>query len=114
MDKIPVCKKSNCVATMRDSLFCAFLHWSALFIYRGIFMSMEKEVHIFCENVKYLRSANNLSKTAMAKKMGVCRKTLESIEQGIVPKKMTCKVLFNIYTNFGIEPPDMITNTLSK
>ena len=73
-------------------------------------MSIEKEVNIFCENVKYLRTVNNLSKTSMAKKMGVCKKTLESIEQGVVPERITCKVLFNIYTNFGIEPPDMVTN----
>ena len=77
-------------------------------------MTTGEEAHIFCENVKYLRSVNNLSKTAMAKKMGVCRKTLESIEYGIIPEKITCKVLFNIYTNFGIEPPDMISIFLGK
>ena len=46
--------------------------------------------------------------------MGVCKKTLESIEQGVVPERITCRVLFNIYTNFGIEPPDMVTNILKN
>lgn len=77
-------------------------------------MSTKRELQIFCENIKYLRSANNLSKTTMTKKLGVCKKTLESLEKGVVPKRMSYKVLQNIYSNFGIKPDDILSNILEN
>ncbi|MBE6654855.1 MAG: helix-turn-helix transcriptional regulator [Ruminococcaceae bacterium] len=75
-------------------------------------MNYKKETQFFCENIKYLRKKHSLSLTSMAKKMGVSKKTLESIEQGVIPERMTCRVLFNISKNFGIEPPEMLSEFL--
>lgn len=72
------------------------------------------EKRIFCENVKYLRAKYNLSRTAMAKKMGVCMKTLKSLENGVIPNNMNCRVLMNIYDSLGIHPKLMLSISLEE
>jgi transcriptional regulator with XRE-family HTH domain len=48
-------------------------------------MGSEKEIMAFCENVRYLRKKNGLSKKEMAKKLGIGVKSLELIETGSLP-----------------------------
>ena len=57
---------------------------------------------ILCDNVKYLMEKHRLSRTKMMRIMGVCMKTLRSIENDFVPPHMSCRVLYNLYQHFHI------------
>ena len=70
-------------------------------------MSKDLDLSIFCENIVFLRKHNNYSKTKMAKLLGTSIKSLNSIENGKVPKKLGCRILDNIYINFGILPKEI-------
>ncbi len=65
------------------------------------------ETRIFCENVKYLRAVNELSKSEMAQILGISVKSLTSIEEGVVPPRLSCDVVFKIQDRFGIAPTNM-------
>lgn len=70
-------------------------------------MSNEKEIRTFCENIRYLRKKNGLSKKEMAKKLSIGIKSLNSIGSGIIPKRVTVDIIYAIYENFGILPKDI-------
>jgi DNA-binding XRE family transcriptional regulator len=70
-------------------------------------MGSEKEIMAFCENVRYVRKKNGLSKKEMAKKLGIGVKSLELIESGSLPPRMSVRVVYMIYENFGILPKDI-------
>ena len=72
-------------------------------------MGTENDIRIFCENIRNLRNEEKLSKTRMAKILGISIKTLTQIENGIVPNRVTCRLLFRIYDNFKILPSEIMT-----
>lgn len=74
----------------------------------------KKEKLIFCENVRYLMRKYNLSRTAMCKKMGVSMKTLKSIENDVIPGRMSCEVFVRIYVNFEIGSQYMLFCSLEE
>ncbi len=69
--------------------------------------TIQKETQIFCENIKNLRETNNLSEKEMAKILGISIERLQSIEKGILPPKLTVRILFRIQEHFHIKPQDM-------
>ena len=48
-------------------------------------MKNNYEFKVFCENIKAIRKQKSLSKKEMAKRLGIGVKSLDSIENGIVP-----------------------------
>ena len=70
---------------------------------------MEKysEAEIFCKNIKALREYCDLSKNEMSKNLGISVKTLEMIESGIIPKRLSCKIVYRIYDKFDILPQNI-------
>ncbi|MBQ5321300.1 MAG: helix-turn-helix transcriptional regulator [Oscillospiraceae bacterium] len=70
-------------------------------------MRNEKEIRVFCENIRYLRKKNGLSEKEMAKKLGIGIKSLNSIESGYLPPRVTVDIIYAIYENFGILPKDI-------
>ena len=70
-------------------------------------MKSENEVVIFGKNIAYLRKTLGLSKTKMARLLGIGVKSLEKLENGIMPPRLNVKILFNIYYLFHIRPKDM-------
>lgn len=72
-------------------------------------MNKDIEWHIFCQNIRQLRAHYGLSKTRMAGLLGVSIKTISSLEQGIVPPRMSSVVLYNIHVHFHILPHKMFT-----
>lgn len=72
---------------------------------------MNKKVYteIFCKNVKYLREKNNLSGTKMSKKLGITIKSLDMIESGKLPPRLSVHILDLIEESFGIPNKDMFT-----
>lgn len=65
------------------------------------------EIIIFCKNISYLRKKNNLSKTEMCKTIKIGLKSLNLIEIGIIPPKISCEIIFNISKAFHIEPKNL-------
>lgn len=65
-------------------------------------MKIENELLNFCRNVRQLRVSSGLSKAQMARLLGISPKTLTSLEQGIFPPRMSCKVLGNILLYFHV------------
>ena len=46
----------------------------------------------FCKNIKNLRISNNLSKKDMAQRLGISIRTLNIIESGELPKRLSTKI----------------------
>ena len=65
-------------------------------------MNIEKEMLIFCENVREIRLKNNLSKKEMAKILGIGVGSLNLIEKGIIPERLSAEVIVNICINFKV------------
>lgn len=65
-------------------------------------MSKSAESRQLCANIRYLRERAGLSKTRMAKIMGVTTATLTKIEEGTLPRRTGVKVLLRLSDRFGI------------
>ena len=65
-------------------------------------MSKSAAIQQFCANIRYLREREGLSKTRMAKIMGVTTATLTKIEEGTLPHRVGVKVLLRLSDQFGI------------
>ncbi len=61
----------------------------------------------FCKNIKNLRISNNLSKKEMAQRLGVSVRTLNIIESGELPKRLSTKIIFTIVDNFNVRAEDL-------
>ena len=68
----------------------------------------EKEIQIFLNNVALLRKKHGLSKKAMAKILGIGVASLNKLESGILPPRVTVDVFFRIYNYFGISPTEQL------
>lgn len=75
--------------------------------------SINQDIEIFTHNITWLRQHHKLSKTKMANILGIGLKTLNQLERGILPPRMTIDVLFAIYDHFGISPFHQLTKWLS-
>jgi len=67
-----------------------------------------RQIRLFCENVKKLRTKNNLTKLEMAKLLDISVYALSLLECGVLPSRMNCMVLLNIHDNFGVMPSEML------
>ena len=65
------------------------------------------EIILFCENIKRLRKREKLSKKEMAKVLGISVKSLNLLENGQIPPRLSCKILFAVHRQFGILPKDL-------
>jgi len=72
-------------------------------------MVQKSDVQILCQNIKYLRREHELSKGEMAHILGVGIRTLNDIERGILPPRISCEMLFRIQHHFGISPGQLFT-----
>jgi transcriptional regulator with XRE-family HTH domain len=72
-------------------------------------MNIQYELLVFCENFKKLREKEKLYKRKMAKILGIGVSSITLIENGTVPKRLSFKVMLEIYNNFGITPQEMIS-----
>ena len=75
-------------------------------------MTIEQEKNIFCENIKQLRLRNRLSKKEMAKILNVGIKTINVIESGTIPKRLTVKILIIIQDRFSITPSSLFSSLI--
>ena len=76
-------------------------------------MNIEKETAVLSANVKYLRAHYHLTKAEMAGIMGVCLKTLSTLENGEMPKKLKCDALIRLSTHFHLPVNDLLYTELT-
>ena len=67
------------------------------------------DIQILCQNINSLRQQHNLSKKEMSQILGIGMKTLNQIENGILPPRMSCESLFRIQSHFGIRPQQLFS-----
>lgn len=65
-------------------------------------MSVEDWEKSFARNFLFLRRENKLTQKQMAEKLKTSIYTVRKIEHGTVPKKLSVKLLINIYQTFGV------------
>lgn len=61
-------------------------------------------------NIIFLRKKYSISKKVMAEILGVCVETLNKIERGELPPRLSLKIVFNIEKYFSIKPKDILEN----
>ena len=67
-------------------------------------MKETNDEKILCQNIKFLRQKHKLTKTQMSQILGVSIKTLNRLENGILPPRISCELIFRIQRHFGIQP----------
>lgn len=62
------------------------------------------EIQIFMQNVAWLRKKNGLTKKEMAEILGISVFSLNKIEKGVFPPRVSVEVVFRIYDRFRVNP----------
>lgn len=65
---------------------------------------VQEQLQAFMENIAHLRKQYGLSKKEMAEILGIGVKTLDKIERGELPKRISTHVIFRIQDHFCIPP----------
>ena len=71
-------------------------------------------MEVLSYNISYLRKEYNLTKLNMAKIMGVGIKTLNKVEKGILPAKLTVDFLFRIQKYFNIPVSVIVSKKINE
>jgi len=75
-------------------------------------MNNEQMMLNLCRNISYLRKKHNLSKSKMAKILGISVKSLNLIESGVIPSRLNCDVLYRLYFHFNISIKKMFEDII--
>ena len=67
----------------------------------------DKELRYLLNNIELIRKEKLLSKKSMAKILGVSVKTINKIEQGVFPPRLSVSVIFKLHNNFGVLPYEL-------
>lgn len=67
----------------------------------------DKELRYLLNNIELIRKEKLLSKKSMAKILGVSVKTINKIEQGVFPPRLSVSVIFKLHKNFGVLPYEL-------
>ena len=69
----------------------------------------QKEIEVFCQNVKTLRERYDLNEKEMAKILEIGAANLTKIEQGIMPHRVSVSIVIKLSQHFSIEPRRLFT-----
>ena len=72
------------------------------------------ELKILIHNITYLRKKYGISKKKMSELLGIGIKSLNKIEKGEVPPRLSANVIFNIWRYFHIRPKDLLGGKLDE
>lgn len=72
-----------------------------------------EEWGIFGENIAWLRKHHGISKKRMAQIMGIGVASLNKIEQGELPPRISANIFFHIHRHFNITPYDQLCKRLN-
>lgn len=70
----------------------------------------EDALKAFLINVRRLRKENKLSKKKMAELLNISVYTLNKIERGVFPPRLTIEPIFLIYDVFGVRPAEQFVS----
>ena len=76
-------------------------------------MSKDKDIEILTKNIKWIREKNDISKKKMSEILNIGIKSLNKLEEGILPPRMSAKVLFRLQEKFKIPVCDLLEKFLS-
>lgn len=68
-----------------------------------------REMQYFFHNIRVLRKQHQLSKTKMAKILGISVSTLNKLENGEMPPRLNMSVFYRIHRHFGITPSEILS-----
>lgn len=74
-------------------------------------INMQKR--LFCTNLVRLRKHHQLTKKAMAKILNISLYSLNRLEAGIIPPRVTVGILYAIWNHFKRLPSEMLEGELS-
>ena len=70
--------------------------------------------NIFLLNISYLRKQHGLSKKEMARRLGIGLRSLNKVEQGSIPPRLTVEIFFAVWEQFHIKPSILLTELLEE
>lgn len=70
----------------------------------------KREEENFLYNVLWIRKHYGISKEKMTRILEIGMKSLNKIESGVMPPRLSAKIIVKIYNNFGILSEDMFKN----
>ena len=68
----------------------------------------EQELKIFTENIKFLRQKASFTQSQMAELLNISIGSLEKLESGVIPKRLSVEVVFKIMSVFKTNPFEAI------
>lgn len=69
-------------------------------------------IDTFLHNITWLRKHYGLSKKEMAKRLEIGLFTLNKIEKGELPPRLTCDIIFCVHKKFGIGMAEVLSRRL--
>ena len=69
---------------------------------------MHYQLIYFCQNIKHLRETGGYSYAETAKALHTSVKTLKSIESGIVPSRVSMRIIWYAADFFGVPAPSLL------
>lgn len=72
----------------------------------------KKSLEFFVYNVSWLRNHYGIKKKTMAELLGIGVGSLNKIEKGELPPRLTVEIIFNIQNYFGIHPKELFERKL--
>lgn len=73
-----------------------------------------RECAFFMYNLKLLRKQHNLSKKKMAESLGIGLWSMNKLERGEIPPKLSANIFLAVYKRFGISPSVLISCRLDE
>ena len=67
------------------------------------------ELEMFCYNIKEIRRHYGIPKKKMAELLGIGVGSLNQIEQGVIPSRLTVEILFAVQKQFKITPDVLLS-----
>jgi len=71
-------------------------------------MDTNKEIQLFCSNITWLRKKHGLTKKTMAAALGIGLYTLNKLEAGQLPPRLSCRIFDVVYCKFAVLPSVLV------
>ena len=65
------------------------------------------ELGNLCKNIYFLRKKNGLTQREMAERLNISLYSLRMIERGIIPKNLSCEILYYLQLHFFLDIADL-------
>lgn len=62
---------------------------------------------LFCKNIVLIREKYLFSEREMARSLGISVRQMKKIEKGVLPDRMTARIIFRASRCFGVPPREL-------